>query len=164
MNTTTQEDIRSAKGSDAKKTKPMGLFESAEAAWPEDEASLTFDTFTGRMDEAQDEADRKYDSGLFLKDIAHMHRVFGFESDAVELVARYDAALVSRMKERHAYAFKKLAEYSADDEISAERLAGLLGAKTIAALAASRDSLITLLACDSSIEELHAELTRLSTP
>lgn len=72
----------------------MNLFQSAENAWPEDEASLTFSTFRDRLaDCANDESETLYVRQAFARDVAHMTRVFMRESDGVELVARYRAEL-----------------------------------------------------------------------
>lgn len=69
------------------------LFAAAEAAWPEDEAHGTHATFAGRMQDALDDADRAYFRECLARDVAHMHKVFSGESDAAELIRRYDARL-----------------------------------------------------------------------
>ena len=64
----------------------MNIFQAAELAWPEDEASITADRYDGdQMDE--------WAKQCLAKDVAHMHKVFRFEDDADELIQRYDAHL-----------------------------------------------------------------------
>ena len=65
------------------------LFASAEAAWPEDEASLTFDSHKA----ATESEDAAYAVTVSRKNVAHMHKVFGSEADGAELICRYDAEL-----------------------------------------------------------------------
>lgn len=72
----------------------QSLFAAAEAAWPEDEASLTFQSVRDRLHEAgSDASDAQWARDAFARDVAHMRKVFGFEPDASELVMRYDREL-----------------------------------------------------------------------
>jgi hypothetical protein len=65
----------------------------AQNNWPEDEASLTADSHANRQANGYTLAESLT---VLHRDIAHMHKVFSFESDANELVTRYNAALVTR--------------------------------------------------------------------
>ncbi len=66
------------------------FFAAAEAAWPQDEASLTADSYVARMQNGYTQEENKV---ALAKDVTHMHKVFGFESDGADLIARYDAEL-----------------------------------------------------------------------
>lgn len=141
--------------------KPQILID-AERAWPEDEAWLTFDTFAGRMSDAQDDRDRRDDSQAFLRDIAHMHKVFSRESDAADLIARYDAELVQHFKVRHKLAFGDLSRYAADDADDLFRLTPFMDSKSIADLITNRDAMQRYIVCTCAIDEMHAELGRMA--
>lgn len=78
----------------AKKAGYVGLMEAAQAAWPEDEAYGTMSTFSERMADCRDDEDREYVRGVTRRAIVHMRNVFGRETDAAELIARYNAELV----------------------------------------------------------------------
>lgn len=67
------------------------IIKDAEDNWPEDEASQTAIAHKNRA--ADYPEDTKWCADALAKDITHMHKVFSFESDAKELIARYDAAL-----------------------------------------------------------------------
>ena len=62
-------------------------------------------------------------------------------------------------KAQHARAFRKLAEYAADDEISAERINPILNAKTLEELAALADEIQFYCVCTISIDYMHHCLT-----
>ncbi len=66
----------------------------AQANWPEDEASLTAQSFTNR---AADGYNADENSVCLYKDVAHMERVFVTESDGANLIARYRAALAKHL-------------------------------------------------------------------
>ena len=65
------------------------LFAAAEAAWPEDEASLTFEAHQ----RATENEDAAYAVTVSAKNIARMHKVFERETDGAALIARYDAEM-----------------------------------------------------------------------
>lgn len=67
------------------------IIKDAEDNWPEDEASQTAIAHKNRAADYPEDSQWLVDA--LAKDVAHMHRVFSFESDANELIARYDAAL-----------------------------------------------------------------------
>lgn len=76
------------------KTGYVGLMEAAQAAWPEDEAYGTFCTLRERLADSVGNADdRAHDLECFGRDVQHMRKVFGTESDAEQLITRYDTKL-----------------------------------------------------------------------
>lgn len=71
---------------------------AAEAAWPEDEAAGTFETLRDRLEDfAQDAEETQWAVEAFGRDVAHMRKVFGRESDAEQLIRRYDRALARHL-------------------------------------------------------------------
>lgn len=64
----------------------------AQLNWPEDEASLTADAFKNRSLDGYTVSEN---ADAFGRDLHHMHRVFMFEADGVQLIARYNAHLLA---------------------------------------------------------------------
>lgn len=75
-------------------TKPKSVFQSAQDEWPEDEALLTHEAFVQRREGGYTTEEN---AEALKKDVAHMHRVFSSESDAADLIKRYDARLAYLM-------------------------------------------------------------------
>lgn len=66
---------------------------------------------------------------------------------------------LQNFKNQHARAFRKLAEYAADDEISAERINPILNAKTLEELSAMANEIQFYCACAICIDDMHHCLT-----
>lgn len=72
----------------------MSILQDAQDNWPEDEASITADTYREQMVEARlDKEESRLARQTLRHNAEHMHRVFSREPDAAELIRRYDAAL-----------------------------------------------------------------------
>jgi hypothetical protein len=75
--------------------KPQILMD-AENAWPEDETMPIIEMVKDcqEWNDTPEEINRR-----IMKDVNHMHRVFSFESDSVELINRFNVALRAGLKE-----------------------------------------------------------------
>jgi hypothetical protein len=67
------------------------IFQSAQDNWPEDEASLQVDSFNGRKADGYTDEEN---FALLAKDCARMRRFFERESDAADLIARFDCKVL----------------------------------------------------------------------
>jgi ABC-type enterochelin transport system substrate-binding protein len=76
-------------------TKKLSIFAEAANNWPEDEAGLLAQSVEARI---ENEWTTEEMAVQLAKDIAHMHKVFGFEPDAADLIARFDARLAKLME------------------------------------------------------------------
>lgn len=64
----------------------------AQDNWPEDEASLTADSY----ERCKADENAQWAQCQLHRNIAHMHKVFSFENDTNELCQRYNVALFKR--------------------------------------------------------------------